>query len=225
MDGLLEPALMRRAAFFPVACCAFGLVSLAGVARADDGAPAAPESKWPKVHLDSTKPGAALFRRDESKKLIDKRGSVDDVWEFVCYAPCDKRVDPDAVYRVLGSTIPPSDSFVLGSEDVTLKVEAGSTRMQALAHGTGGLGLASVIASGVFFVAEGATDSESKEDSMRLLGQVFLIGGLTLTITSIILDSIGSTSVRTETTQGGDKKEAVKRGVSGVKLTPFGFVF
>jgi hypothetical protein len=214
---------MRRAAFFSI----FSLVfSLGGAARADDGAPSpAPESKWPKVHLDSTKAGAALFRRDESKKLIDKRGSVDDVWEFVCYAPCDKRVDPDAVYRVLGATIPPSDAFVLGSEDVTLKVDAGSTRTQALARGTGGLGLASVIASGVFFVAEGATDSENKEDSMRVLGQVFLIGGLTLTITSIILDSIGSTSVRSETTQAGEKNETVRRGPSGVKLTPFGFVF
>jgi hypothetical protein len=179
-----------------------------------------PSEKWPLVRIDSSKPGAALYRRDETKKLIDRRGSVDDVWEFVCYAPCNKRVDPEGTYRVLGATIPPSDSFTLGTENVTLEVDAGSTRLQLLARGMGGLGVASVVASGVFFVAQGATESQNKEESLRTLGLVFAISGLTLMVTSVILDSLGSTWVKAEGAQ-----EEKKTASSGVKLIPFGVAF
>jgi hypothetical protein len=205
------------------ATLAMGLAS--APARADERPVVAPTAaapspdKWPSVRLDSSKPGAALYRRDETKKLIDRRGTVDDVWEFVCYAPCNKKVDPEATYRVLGASIPPSDTFTLGSEDVTLKIDAGSTRLQLFGRGLGGLGLASVVASGVFFVAQGATDNENKEASLRTLGQIFLVGGLTLVITSVVLDSLASTTLRVE---GRDEK---KSSSSGIRAIPFGFAF
>jgi hypothetical protein len=202
----------------------------AAPASASASASSSAAAQWPLVKIESSKTGAALYRRDETKKLIDHRGSVDDVWEFVCYAPCNKRVDPESTYRVLGATIPPSDAFTIGTDDATLKVDAGSTRLQLLARGFGGLGIATVVASGVFFVAQGATDNQNKEESLRILGQVFLVSGLTLAITSIVLDSLGNTSVKIE--GGGEPKhgkpERPASGVaasSGVRVIPFGFAF
>src|SRR5262249_26075230 len=123
------------------------------------------------------------------------------VWEPVCAAPCAMRVPADAMYRVAGPTVTPSDAFVLRGGDAKLRVDAGSRK----AH-TGGVvslvfGIPTAVVGGILILAS---------DDTRSAGYITGGIGVGLTLLGAILLATSATTVYDQSGREVGKNEGVK---------------
>jgi hypothetical protein len=171
------------------------------------------EANKPGAYLEalSSHPGWIAFRRRWQTRLA--YGPVPS-WEPICAAPCSLRVPANALYRVAGPNVTPSDAFVIrpGAADARLRVDAGSRRMR----GGGGLALGFGIPTTlVGLILIGASDDT------RTAGYVTGGVGLGLIVLGAVLLSASATSVY----DGSGRTIGAAQPTPGVRLGPTGLVF
>jgi hypothetical protein len=187
-------------------------------------APIARAEKTPriKVELQSDRENTTLLRMTRAGGVVGARvyGSVVGVAEWyqpVCTAPCAVDADPNAIYRVAGRGVTPSDSFALppASEKVGLRVRAGSSAVRAGGWLSVGLGALAVATGGALFLvgsimAPNASDAVYENDpsrykrdddrasTFRSIGLVSLGAGAAALALGIALVATSGTGVETD---------------------------
>jgi hypothetical protein len=171
------------------------------------------EADKPGAYLQAlaTHPGWVAFRHRWHTHVVYGAAYA---WEPVCAAPCLMRVPADAMYRVAGPTVTPSDGFVLRSHagDTKLRVEAGSRR----AHTAGIVSLAFGIPTAIVGVVLVAAS-----DDTRNAGYVTGGIGLGLTLLGGILLATSATTVYDENGRAVAGSKPERR----VALGPNGLTF
>jgi hypothetical protein len=180
-----------------------------------------------------------LYAKETRK--ITLHDEVADSWEFVCKAPCDARVDPHRIYRVMGDGIVPSDDFNLapGSGKVTLHVSPASHGTRVASAAVASVGSVLLLSSGVLFLfdatassaatalgtsSEGASAQsqlQSTANVYEIMGISFLATGLVACVTALILTFTSHTVLEPV----GPSKHARMSPPSGPRLIPGGFTF
>jgi hypothetical protein len=107
-----------------------------------------------------------------------------------CVAPCRRWLERDALYRIAGDGIRPTQPFRLpaAGSDATVSVRAGSSRRYIAGLGAVTIGGLAVLASGAFLLAGGVGALEVMDDQQRSAvgdarrnGAILLAGGAALT--------------------------------------------
>lgn len=184
-----------------------------------------------------------LYAKETRK--ITLHDEVADSWEFVCKAPCDQRVEPNRIYRVMGDGIIPSKDFNLapGSGRVTLQVSPASHGARVAGGIIGGVGTAFVASSvllllfevaarsaanafvassyGAMYGGAAQTQLESTADIFEILGITFAAVGVASWITALAI----SLSSNTGLDPVGSTHHASTSPPSGLRLIPGGFAF
>ena len=160
-------------------------------ARAEEPPPEPPPPLPPLVSIDSTRPFTVVERRANhvtgwSLTVPFPAYVVTEQWEPVCVAPCELRLDPNAVYRVGGGGVAPSGNFPIprGADSLRLHVHAGSAFWHSAGIVTTILGAASVTA-GLAFTG-GATVETNPELALRE-GFAFIVPGVVALVTGAAL--------------------------------------
>jgi hypothetical protein len=191
------------------------------------------------ISLITDDPRVGLYAKETRKAIV--HDEVVDSWEFVCKAPCDQRVDPHRIYRVMGDGIIPSKDFNLapGSPKVTLRVSPASHGTRVAGAVLASVGSVFVATAALLFLFEATASSaadalgtssygvaaqsqlESTSNYYEILGISFLAVGLAACVTSLIVvlsSNTGLDPVRSS-------PHARTRSLSGPRLIPGGFTF
>jgi hypothetical protein len=180
-----------------------------------------------------------LYAKETRK--ITLHDEVADSWEFVCKAPCDTRVDPHRIYRVMGDGIVPSDDFNLapGSGKVTLRVNPASHGTRVAVAAVASIGSVLLLSSGVLFLFEATANSaatalgttsegasaqsqlQSTASVYEIMGISFLAIGVVACVTALVLTFTSHTGLEPV----GPSQHARRTSSSGPRLIPGGFTF
>lgn len=112
-------------------------------------------------------------------------------WIDVCTTPCDRAVDPRALYRIGGGSVSKSDPFQLPRAEgtVTISAQTGSLTKKWVGFGMGIAGAAATAYGGLFYLFGSAfrnADSDGNDvfgsfgRSYQILGGVFVLAGAAL---------------------------------------------
>jgi hypothetical protein len=190
-------------------------------------------------------PRIGLYAK-ETRRLV-LHDDVGESWEFICKAPCDARVDPHRIYRVMGDGVIPSKDFNLapGSGKVALRVSPASHGTRVAASVIAGLGAAFIASSAVVLLfevsARSAADAfgmigtsdvtmsaaaaqsqlESTADTFEIVAVTFLAVGLVACVTALAL----ALSSNTGLDPVGPSARARTGRPLGPRLIPGGFAF
>jgi hypothetical protein len=156
------------------------------------------------VHIDSDDPDAQIEHQRQvgPQVVVVNRGytMVDDGtrWFFSCAAPCDKKLDPQYVYRVNGKGITPSKPFTIPGDEarVELSTKTGSYARAVGAVVLGTFGISALI-GGASCLIVGQVLPEPQGQPWTTAGAIALGSGLLLTVTAVVLGLGASTDVHT----------------------------
>lgn len=165
---------------------------------------ALPRASWPTVHVESDDPDAQLEeqRRVGPGMVVVAQGyvMVDDGtrWFHSCGTPCDKKLDPQFVYRVNGKGITPSKPFTIPADQprVELETKTGSYAKAVGAVVLGTFGISALVA-GASFLVVGYVVPASDGEPWKTAGFVTLGSGAVLTAAAVLLGLGASTDVHT----------------------------
>ena len=180
-----------------VAVCAPLLLS--SVARADDK-----DDEKPKVNLAVTadKVGVVIEHRVNGVEGWQTTLGVPiytstQQWEPVCVAPCNVKVDPNAIFRVGGVGVAPSRDFVLPAQrkELRLQVSAGSGPAYDLGLGLTTTGALFAGIGVIPLVYAGSLTNTSAEETVRGLGVGILGAGVLMLAIGVPLWLLGKSTV------------------------------
>jgi hypothetical protein len=184
-----------------------------------------------------------LYAKETRK--ITVQDEVVDSWEFICKAPCNLRVEPNRVYRVMGDGILPSKDFNLapGSGRVTLRVSPSSHGARVASGVIASVGSVLVASSALVLLFEVAARSagdavaagdtagnstygaaaqsqfDSTADTLEIVGITLLAVGVVSWISALAVYLSSNTGLDPV----GPSQHA--SGSSGPRLIPGGFAF
>jgi hypothetical protein len=186
-------------------------------------APVKLESNNPTITLDEVLSESAYSGGHDTGYGYVSVAMYGSTWRTRCTVPCGERLALNATYRIGGSGVHTSSSFVLprGEGPMTLHVRAGSDAGNRWGKTLTIVGLLSAI-PGATLLAVGIVETETKSDrslgqTATQIGAATLIAGGVLLIPGIILWAANGTSV---TLQDGHRLAK-----SGPRFTPSGLVF
>lgn len=118
-------------------------------------------------------------------------------WEPVCVAPCNVKVDPNAIFRVGGVGVAPSREFVLPAQrkDLRLQVSAGSGPAYNIGLGLTTTGALFAAIGVVPLVYAGSITNTSAEDTVRGLGAGILGAGVLMLAVGVPMWLLGKSTV------------------------------
>jgi hypothetical protein len=186
-------------------------------------APVKLESNNPTITLDEVLSESAYNGEHDTPYGYMSVAMYGSTWRTRCTVPCGERLPLNVTYRIGGSGVHTSSSFVLprGDGPMTLHVQAGSDAGNRWGKTLTVVGLLSAI-PGAILLPVGIVETETKSDrslgqTATQIGAATLIAGGVLLIPGVILWATNGTSVTTQ-----DGRRLAK---SGPKFTPSGLVF
>lgn len=153
-------------------------------------------------------------------------------WARLCFAPCQRQVDPRPAYRIGGPKVLPSEPFYLPQKpqvslDAEVSTKGGRAGWAVLTIGGGTLALAGSIVVMTGAIIEAAEDDLADGDddadgtSVMVVGGLMLGGGAAMGIIGL-LNLVSDESVVRVTNRGGTPSVALGKGL---ELRPEGLAF
>ena len=158
-------------------------------------------SPWPVVHL-ATKDADAVLEEQRrvgpaSVVVTQSYAMVDDGtrWLETCRTPCDRKLDPQYVYRVNGKGITPSKPFTIpgDTERVEVEAETGSAARAIVGGSMATVGILGLIGGAVCLILGYTLSYEDARGTLQTAGWAGLGGGAVLTAGGIVL-GLGATT-------------------------------
>jgi hypothetical protein len=155
----------------------------------------------------------------------------DNSWARLCFAPCQRQVDPRPAYRIGGPSVLPSEPFYLPQKsqvalDAEVETKGGRAGWAVLTIGGGGLALVGTMVLLTGALIEAAEDDLANDDdadggTVMLVGGVMLGGGIAMGVVGLV-NLVGGESTVKVTDQHGTPSVALGEGL---ELRPEGLVF
>lgn len=232
---------VRRSIRFSTALCSLALLftrpTLAQQAAPSAPPPAAPPPAAalppPPAPAPLPPPIAITFTADDPNAALEMQlvgAPGERSWGRLCFAPCQRQVDPRPAYRIAGPSVLPSDPFYLPQKpqvalDAEVETKGGRAGWAVLTIGGGGLALIGTIVFMTGAVIEAAEDELDDDDtdggSVMLVGGVMLGGGIAMGVVGLVNLVGGESTVRVTNRDG---KPSVALG-EGLELRPEGLAF